>query len=365
MSFTYFAKKLNYTLANEDTALELAILPPGQRHVVSVAGSGGRVLPLFARAPARLTAVDLSPWQLELTALRVEAARALSREEFLGFFGYPGGAAVSPEGRRKLLQALMLKDETRAFFTGLFDALGWESLLYVGRWEKTFKTISRVVNGIVGERVLEIFDCRTLAEQRAYLVDRFPDRRWKMALFALGNSALFNALLYKGHFPANNVARSYYRFYEEAFNRIFAKSLARENFFLQILLLGSLRYPEGNPVECHAGTYEAVQAGIRGADVAYAPGNVVEWVKSASDPVDFLSFSDVPSYFSDHLAASFMQEIAPRMAPGSTTVVRSYMHRPPNVRLDGYRVASEDHAAAIDGEKTQMYFVDVYERSPS
>lgn len=361
MSFKYFAKKLNYTLANEDTSTELAILPPGRRHVVAVAGSGGRVLPLFAQSPRHVSCVDLSPEQLMLTELRIAAARALTRLEFLAFFGYPG-AESEPTQRKTLFNRLELAAGTREFFEKLFSAINWQSLLYLGRWEKTFKTISRIVQNIVGERVLEIFEQKTMVDQRRFMVDGFPDMRWRMGLFALGNSALFNALLYKGHFPSNNVARSYFRFYEESFNRIFAKTLARENFFLQIVLYGELRHPEGNPIECSPAVYERVQSGIRNATVSYHVGNVVDWIKSSTEPVDFLSFSDVPSYFSDHLAAAFMQEIAPNLAQGSLTVVRSYMHRPSQVNLTGYRDVAERYVSAIDSEKTQMYFIDVYER---
>ena len=44
---------------------------------MAVAGSGGRVLPLLARRPRRLTCVDICRPQLFLTELRVEALRAL------------------------------------------------------------------------------------------------------------------------------------------------------------------------------------------------------------------------------------------------------------------------------------------------
>ena len=361
MSFEFFSKKLNYTLANEDTATELAILPRGLKHVVAVAGSGGRVLPLFAQNPQHVSCVDLSLEQLMLTELRIAAAQVLQHSEFLSFFGYPGGDSHA-ETRKSLFQQLELTPATREFFIGLFEAIEWQSLLYLGRWEKSFKTISRIVQSLVGERVLEVFSKKTMVEQRRFMVEGFPDLRWRMALFALGNSALFNALLYKGHFPSNNVARSYFRFYEESFNRIFAKTLARENFFLQVVLYGELRHPEGNPIECSCQTYERVQQGIRGATVSYHADNIVDWIKTSDSPVDFLSFSDVPSYFSDYLAASFMQDIAPRLTPGALTVVRSYMHRPPGVNLAGFRDVAHRYVDAIDTEKTQMYFVDVYER---
>ena len=52
MSQPYF-NQLNYTLGNEDTSLELAILPERVGHVFSVAGSGGRVVPLLAKFPRK------------------------------------------------------------------------------------------------------------------------------------------------------------------------------------------------------------------------------------------------------------------------------------------------------------------------
>lgn len=359
MSFEYFKKKLNYTLANEDSRLELEIMPPDVEHAAAVAGSGARVLPLFAQNPRHVSCVDLSGEQLMLTELRIEAARVLAREEFLGFFGYPGGEAFYTQ-RQRLFSRLSLRPETEVFFSGFFNAINWQSLLYLGRWEKTFNTISRVVRRIVGERVLEVFEKRTHSEQRLFLLDGFPDLRWRMALMTLGNSAMFNALLYRGHFPTNNIASSYYRFYAEAFNRIFAKTLARENFFLQIIIYGELKYPEGNPVECQPGVYERIQAGIRQANVSYHANNVIDWLRSSEKKVDFLSFSDVPSYFSDHLAKSFMQDIAPALNQDAITVVRSYMHRPPGIDLTGYRDTTENYASIIDAEKTQMYIIDVY-----
>src|SRR5690348_8215276 len=85
---TYF-DSLNYTLGNEDTALEYDLLPPTVSHLYAVAGSGSRVLPLMAKKPKKVTCVDTSRNQLYLTELRIVSLKTLTYAEFLGFWGYP------------------------------------------------------------------------------------------------------------------------------------------------------------------------------------------------------------------------------------------------------------------------------------
>ena len=68
MSEVYFSK-LNYSFANEDTTVEMEILPKGAQRVVCVAGSGSRVLPLLAKKPHKLVCADLSEQQLYITEL--------------------------------------------------------------------------------------------------------------------------------------------------------------------------------------------------------------------------------------------------------------------------------------------------------
>ena len=171
MSFNYF-NTLNYTLANEDTSLEMNILPQGVGHVLSVAGSGSRVLPLFSKLPSEMTCVDLSKEQLYLTELRIEAARVFDLEDFLSFFGYPPRMAT-PESRKKMFEKIKLTPEAKAFLLALFQELGWASLLYMGRWERTFQKIAKANKYIIGKKALGLFDCQTLEEQARFLEAEF------------------------------------------------------------------------------------------------------------------------------------------------------------------------------------------------
>ena len=359
MSFSYF-RKLNYTLANEDTRLEMAILPESVSHAAVVAGSGARVLPLLSRHPRSITCIDLSREQLFLTELRFEACRALQREDYLRFFGYPPTSCDSVR-RRALFEQIRLSRNASKFWRELFEVHGWKSILYEGKWERTFRKLARINGLLTGERGRGLFDSRTIEQQRSYYEERFPKLAWKVVLMILGQAPVFNALLYKGHFPSMNIPTTRLRFYSRSFDRLLQNNLARENYFLQLLFFGEIRFVEGNTVECQPGTYETIREALASCEICYTQGNVVEVVAGmAQKPVDFLSFSDVPSYFGRNLSKTFMQDIRPGLAPDALIVNRSYLHIPWRTDTLGYESVTSMYRQAIEAEKTQMYVVDVF-----
>ena len=140
MSFSYF-NKLNYSLANEDTTFEYQMMLPNLGHIVSVAGSGGRVIPILASQPKKLTCVDLSVEQLYLTEFRIEACRQLEYDDYIKLLGYE---KIDSSERRKIFGKLKLTDKTKHFIESVFSELQFESLLYTGKWEKTFSKLSRM-----------------------------------------------------------------------------------------------------------------------------------------------------------------------------------------------------------------------------
>jgi S-adenosylmethionine-diacylglycerol 3-amino-3-carboxypropyl transferase len=358
---TAYFSRLNYTLANEDTALELSLLAEGTGHVLAVAGSGGRVLPLLARRPGKLTIVDMVPEQLYLTELRIESVRSLSHAEFLAFWGYPPRPAQARE-RKAAFESFHLSPRARAFFTELFESLDWACLLYEGRWEKTFIRLSRINRRLVGTRGLGLFDCLALEEQARYLETAFPRRAWSTVLFLLGNAGLFNALLYKGHFPKKNIPESHFRFYSQVFEKLFRQRLARENFFLQLLFFGRVVYSEGCPVECNVDVFAQAKAAIGSAKIGYRQGDLIEIASGSEVPIDFLSLSDVPSYFTGALEKNFMQRVAPRLSQDALVVLRNYLHVPRELDLTGYETVTGRFREVIEAEKVGVYLIDIYRK---
>ena len=102
MTTEYFSN-LNYTLANEDTYIEYALLPMGAKRAFSIAGSGARCLPLLAKNPEVLDIIDMSQEQIYLCELRYESLRQLPEEEWLFFMGYRGALqSRNPHGDSRL-----------------------------------------------------------------------------------------------------------------------------------------------------------------------------------------------------------------------------------------------------------------------
>lgn len=358
----YFAQ-LNYTLANEDTAVELGVLPDEPGHVCAISGSGGRVLPLFAKQPRRVTCVDISPIQLKLTELRVESVRQLEHPDFLAFWGYPPSHQTSPARRRELYAKLELRPELRTFWEEWFTAHGWESLLLVGRWEHTFCRLSKVVRRVIGRGAEELFVPTTHEEFRAYFERRFPYRRWLLCILLLGNATVFNALLYKRSFPKKNIGQSFFGFYRRCFDTLFSLGPARESFFLQLVMLGELRYPEGNPLECQPELFAQIKEGIAGAEVEYLEADLTQPDLSLEEPIDFLSFSDVPSYFSGDLERDYLQRLRQHLAPEGVVVLRYYIHVPEGTRKEGFVDLAADYRDLIAREKVGVYSFDVLRRT--
>ena len=360
MSVDYF-NHLNYTLGNEDTALELALLPREAGHVFSVAGSGSRILPLLAKQPKQVTCVDVSQAPLYLAELRIESARALEHAEFLAFWGYPPRQA-DPKARQALFGRIELSAAAHRFCRGLFETNRWESVLYEGRWEKTFAKLSRIVRKITGKRGIGLFDAKTRSEHLKYLKEKFPRKAWSATVFLLGNVVVFNALLYKGQLPKKNTSGGMYRFYIKAFDRLFEQGPARENFFLQLVFLGKIRFSEGNPVECDPEVFAEMKKGLSRVEIRYRLGDVIGEAQKSPEPIGFFSFSDVPSYFSGRAEKMFLQQIAPGLAPGALVVVRNYLHVPKGTDTSGYENVTSSYRRAIDQEKVQMYLIDIYRR---
>ena len=362
MATSYFGE-LNYTLANEDTALEVGLLGDEVDHVLSVAGSGGRALPLLARAPRKLTCVDVSQAQLHLTQLRIEALRAFERDEFLAFFGYPPFDHGEVD-RARLFGRIRLTEPARAYFLAHFEKSGWRSPLYDGRWEQTFTKLSRVNRRLTGGSWRRLFEARNLDEQRRIVASDFSGRRFRLFLAFLAAPKLFDMLLYKGKFPKVNIPESQYRLYVNSFGHLFENTLARENFFLQIMFYGRVAFPEGVPVECEPSVFERAKRALATTAVAYRQGDVITAASEVTPKIDFFSLSDVPSYFSGATESGFLQSIRPNLSDGALVVVRSYLHVPRQLDTRGYRLLNDRYRSLFSSEKVQVYKIDVYQRTP-
>jgi len=359
MNKNYF-NQLNYVLGNEDNSVEFNILNEYTNHVLAAAGSGTRIIPLLAKSPRFLTCIDISKEQLFLTELRIETLRSLDYSQYLAFWGYPPDS-LSIEKRKQLFFKLNLSESARTYLNTFFEQINWGSILYEGKWERTFTKISKLLRFFVGKAGVRLFDFTKVLDHSNYLKNDFPRRRWNLAIFFLGNSVVFNTLLYRGNFPKKNIAQSYYEFYKNAFEGIFKLGPARNNFFLQLLFLGRIVFPEGLPFDCDREIYHKAKQGLRSTEVKYLCGDIVDTTKNITIPIDFLSFSDIPSYFKGLREETFLEDLSKNLAPNALVVLRHYL-RIPNADLRSFLDITLDHRQLIEKEKMQVYTIQVLKK---
>ena len=366
MAEKYF-KSLNYSLANEDTWPEVRLMRKWKpKKILSVAGSGGRSLPLLTGVPQSLHVVDLSEQQLWLGSLREETIRKCTHEDFLLFWGYPPYEAIMYNRRRReIFESLDLATDAKQYFTQLFESVSWNTILYEGKWEKTFYKFSYVTRIVMGPKILkDVLSCLSTEEQKNYFAEKFPKGRWDIVFKILGNATVFNALLYKGHFVKKNVPETHFEYYKDAFSRIFGQTLLRANFFAQLCFFGKIVTREAIPVEGDPQVFSEMKKWLLEHKTSSYQGNILELIPSEADlsEIDFLSFSDVPSYFEGETEKNYLQMVRPKISVGGVVLVRNYLRLPENPDLTGYEDISDEVAGDFLDEKVQMYMVRAYRR---
>lgn len=353
---------LNYTLGNEDTSVEIALVKQYKpQSIFTVCGSGGRSLPLCGDAQ-NVSLSDLSKEQLLLAKLREATYKQLGHEEFLSFWGYfPYADNNYCESRKNIFKKLDLPDDVRNFFQEVFKEIYFKSLLYLGKWERTFSILAKIIRARLGKDFDKILRFDDLEDQRNYYKNKFPHKRWKAIIFLLGNKALFNALLYKGDFIEKNIPQSHFAHYDNAFKKLFTQDIAQKSFFLHLVLHGKINSLAGVPVEASLETHQRIAASK--SKISYLNEDLVTHLSSGQNSYDFLSLSDVPSYFKGDLEHNFMQTIRPSLKPGAIVVNRYYL-RKSNCNLAGFVDISKEHSELIASEKVQMYDICIYLYEP-
>lgn len=353
----YF-KQLNYTLGDEDATFEMTALEPECPHVLAIADCGSRIVPLLARSPAKLTWVDISPEQLALAKLRLSLLRTVDCQTYCDFLGFSAG--MTPVQRRAVFTSLPLEDDASALLSRMMSGIGWGALVYEGKFERMLLTLSKITRAILGSATDKVFECSTVDAQAEFYHHSFPKFRWRLVLALLGNSTALNSLLYKGNFPKKNIQKSYFKVYHDIFFRLLTRTVARKSFFLQLIFLGKVKYAEGLPIECEPAVFAAAQRAVKGCDISYVEGDVLEALSRIDSKIGFLSFSDVPSFLPDVQALGCLQSARRSLLPGALVVVRGHV-RLVKPELAGYLDVSSRYAEIASRETTGLWDIATYQ----
>lgn len=348
---TYF-QSLNYSMANEDTTLEYELARKiNAKKILTVGGSGSRALPFLALPIDALTIVDVSADQLLLIELKLQTIKQLEHRDAITFWTSEDAAA-----REIIFQKLKLDQKFQDFYR--FHAKQNPKLppLYWGKWEKTFRTFSKITG---------LFFSKNLREA-AFKTDRpgtfFKEHikgiKWDAIIKIVGNKAMFNSILYKGSFIQKNSALSYFEYYSQAFERLFSLDIKRSHF-LQLCLCGKVVREEGLPIEFDPILFARIKAS--NVTPNYQQGSVFE--RPESTQYDFISLSDVPSYLSGEMEKNYLQMIKKNVANSGVVVNRFYLRTTEKTNESGYKDITPEHVGIISQELVQMYQVQLLQKT--
>ncbi|MBN8458661.1 MAG: DUF3419 family protein [Verrucomicrobia bacterium] len=355
-------KALNYTLGNEDNLIEHDLLAENLNHVMTVAGSGSRVLALLAKSPGRITCVDTAREQLQITELRIAGARRLTYQEYLSFWDYPGASPLSAAGRKEMFYGLDLAPVSRRALGAAFDAIRWESMLYTGRFERLLRQGTLPARALMGKDWLRIFECRDIGEQRRFFWTEFPRRRLDGVIRA--HSWVHDVFFRM--FPSvmrRNISETYHAFFRRVFYSLFTEEDAKSSLLLQLYFCGKLMYIQAAPPECDPFVFERIKRSLGHCRITYLNDSVFGTGRIVREPVDFLSLSNVPSYLTGDLERSFMRDLRPMLADRALVVTRSHLHVPEGTDLDGYDNVTANHGDPGRRERTRLYQIDVFRKT--
>lgn len=364
MSNSFF-NKLNYSLANEDTTFEQKIVQSIKpKRVLSIAGSGARALPLVTDQTEELAVVDMAQEQLYLVELKRETIVQFEYQDFLQFWGYaPYDFEGGVKERKRLFYSLELEKSCLEFFEQLFEQFQWRSILYTGKWEKTFGTFSKVAQTIMSkEDFLPFLHFDSIEQQKDYYQKHFNLKRWFIILRLLGNASMFNALLYRGHFVKKNIDKKHFEFYRDVFERLFTTILVKDNFFIQVCLFGRIMTVDANTIEAQKTTFEQLKNDLPRCQLTSLQGDILSIAHASQQKYDFLSLSDVPSYFSGETEKSFLQQISPALNSGAVVVIRYYLRIAYDLDTSGFEDITDHYTQESAQECVQVYHIKVYRK---
>jgi S-adenosylmethionine:diacylglycerol 3-amino-3-carboxypropyl transferase len=227
----------NYTFANEDNFTEMNILKERQNIVLAIAGSGSRVIPLFAKKPKNMTCVDISSSQLHLTEMRIQAIRQLTHQEYCVLLGY---IRSESKLRKAIFEKLDLSPETKKSLWEYFESLGWNSLLFAGEWEKDLSKTTALFQLLIPDLRQKINSCDNLDQQLNLYYEIKPKIKIiKAILFASSLSYSIRNVFSSNnnHLKMSGIIHMISAFDAHMY-KVFSRFLIKESFYYSILFTG-------------------------------------------------------------------------------------------------------------------------------
>ncbi|MBV6634632.1 MAG: DUF3419 family protein [Mameliella sp.] len=330
--FARLFRGLVYPQIWEDPVCDMTALGLGREdHVVCIASGGCNMMSYLTARPASVTAVDLSPWHVELNRLKLEAAQRLpDHASFYALFGHADQAENVALLDRYVLP--YLDPQARAFWNGRERFRRRKSMFARGFYRfgvlGTFLGAVHFVARIGGVDFTRLLGARTLEDQRAFFEDeikplyrsrlvRFTARR-RASLFGLGiPPAQYDKL-------AADADGDIVKVLEERTRKLFCDFPIGENYFAWQAANRAYKEDGTGPVPPYLEkqNFEALRAAAGRTTVLNRPiTDVLAEAPAASKSVYVLL--DAQDWMTDDQLAALWREITRTAMPGARVLFRT------------------------------------------
>ena len=315
----------NFGQSQEDELTEAAALQlsAGDR-IISIASAGDMPLSLAALGAQGVTAVDIDSAQMALTRLKLTAVRQLSREEAVGFLGYLPMQKKRRQGLYSKVRQSLPSDD-RVFWDNS-DNIIRQGVIWAGRFERYLRYLRIVIVAVLGRRnVAAMFECDTIEEQQEHF-DKAIGRPIVRRIFRFAfDPKRFSG---RGMDPRSLAHRTsevplgdqYFSW----FRSFCTSTLASENYFLQLSLLGKVLSPSSVPAYLTPEGSEMLRS--REDNVVLHKGDIVQYLEEAPlGSFEKAHLSNICDWMEQDSFDSVMRSLAEKSSPGGRIVWR-FLH---------------------------------------
>ena len=355
---------LNYSCGNEDYRIDTTLLPENCSHIMSVANTGGQIIPFLAKQPRKLSLVDMSEEQLVIAELRFQTLLLLDYQNFIKFWGYTLWQENLASFRKAIISRIpMSNNHRKRMLINLMESCDYASPLYAGKWDRTAIKLSEFYAKILGKNGLKIFACEDMHEQENYLKNKFPWFRLKSLVFFASCLATLYSVLQKKEVPAHNSTFVFFKEYQRIFTNLFTKTSVRENFFLQLILLGKIAYEKALPLEAQEHIFMCAKRWAPNCVVEFIHDDIITAASKSKFSLNFLDLSNVNSYFEDALKNNYLQNICSGLASGCLVFGRNFLSTTDALNTTGFENISANFTNLFAQDYTQIYDMSLYKKS--
>ncbi len=304
LHFKHFKKNINYSSCNEDTFSELKALEINRDDVVlAVTGGGARALDLLIAKPKKIIAIDVNPLQNHLLELKMAAIKSLSYEKYVEFLGLR-----DYKQRLSLYHQICpdLSHEARSYWDAQSMMIK-KGVIYQGRWERYFKTLSLVVKIFRRKKVKKLFSFTDIEEQREFCQKEWNTKVWK-SFIRFVCRRLFWKYFYKDpgfyHYVPKNFPVGEYIF--ESMSKSLDTYLAKENHFFHLLVLNKYINEKSLPIYLQEKNYSLLKENLERIEIV--TDSLQNYLDNCPErSISKFSLSDISSFTSDEEYISILK----------------------------------------------------------